>query len=62
MYVPDEHSLEMILGKVVEECIEFGVQNVIADLVNEHRMYEPVYQGLGFKKVAEWARCEMDIT
>jgi hypothetical protein len=35
-----------------------GVRNVIADLVDEHRPYEPVYQQLGFAKVAEWARCE----
>ncbi len=27
-----------------------------ADSINEHRQYEPVYEQLGFKKVAEWAR------
>jgi hypothetical protein len=58
IYAPDEHSLKPMLAKVVEKCIDFGVHNVIADLINEHRRYEPVYQELGFKKVAEWARCE----
>ncbi len=58
IYAPDEHSLKPMLAKVVEKCIDHGVHNVIADLINEHRPYEPVYQELGFKKVAEWARCE----
>ena len=58
IYTPDEHSLKPMLAKVVEKCIDHGVHNVIADLINEHRPYEPVYQELGFKKVAEWARCE----
>ncbi len=42
IYAPDEHSLKPMLAKVV----------------NKHRQYESVYQQLGFKKVAEWARCE----
>ena len=58
IYAPDEHSLKPMLAKVVNKCVDYGVHNVIADLVNEHRRYEPVYQELGFKKVAEWARCE----
>ena len=55
---PDEDSLKPMLTKVVNKCIDAGVHNVIADLINEHRQYEPVYQEMGFKKVAEWARCE----
>jgi hypothetical protein len=58
IYAPDEHSLTMMLGKVIDKCVAYGVYNLIADLVNEHRQFEPVYQELGFKKVAEWARCE----
>jgi hypothetical protein len=58
IYTPDEHSLKPMLAKVVNKCVDHGVHNVIADLINEHRQYEPVYQELGFKKVAEWARCE----
>ena len=58
IYTPDEHCLKPMLAKVVCKCVDYGVHNVIADLVNEHRQYEPVYQELGFKKVAEWARCE----
>lgn len=58
IYAPDEHSLKPMLAKAVSKCIDHGVHNVIADLVNEHRQYEPVYQSLGFKKVADWARCE----
>jgi len=38
--------------------VDYGVHNLIADLIYEHRQYEPVYQALGFKKVADWARCE----
>jgi hypothetical protein len=49
------------LAKVVNACIDFGVINVIADLINEHRQYEPVYRKLGFRKVAEWARCEKEL-
>jgi len=47
-----------MLARVVDRCVERGIHNVIADLVNEHRQYEPVYQELGFKKAADWARCE----
>jgi hypothetical protein len=58
IYTPDERSLIPMLAKVVEECVDYGVHNVITDLIYEHRQYEPVYQALGFQKVAEWARCE----
>ncbi len=59
IYAPDEHSLIPMLVRVVSQCVDYGVENVIADLIHEHRQYELVYQSLGFKKVAEWARCEM---
>jgi hypothetical protein len=58
IYAPDEQNLEPMLAKVVSKCIDIGSHNIIADLINEHRNYEPVYQKLGFKKIAEWARCE----
>lgn len=58
IYAPDEDSLKPMLSKVVNKCVDFGVKNVIADLINEHRPYESVYQKMGFKRVAEWARCE----
>ena len=61
IYSPDEDSLQPMLVRVVNECVNFGVVNVIADLINEHRQYEPVYQKLGFRKVAEWARCEKEL-
>ncbi|HEY71616.1 MAG TPA: hypothetical protein G4O08_13650 [Anaerolineae bacterium] len=61
IYAPDEHVLQPMLAKVIDKCIGHGVQNVIADLVNEHRSYEPLYQKLGFQKVAEWARCEKSL-
>lgn len=58
IYTPDERSLRPMLAKVVEKCIDHGIHDVIADLINEHRQYEPVYQKLGFERVADWARCE----
>ena len=58
IYSPDDDYLKPMLTKVVSKCVDFGVNNVIADLINEHRHYEPLYQEMGFKKVAEWARCE----
>lgn len=58
IYTRDEHSLRPMLMGVVNNCVANGIHNVIADLVNEHRQYEPVYQELGFEKVADWARCE----
>jgi len=61
IYTPDENHLKPMLAKVVNKCIGFGINNVIADLVNEHRPYEPIYQEMGFKKVAEWARCEKEL-
>ena len=61
IYAPDEHSLKPMLARVISKSIEHGVRNVIADLINEHRCHEPVYQELGFKKVAEWARCERNL-
>ena len=61
-YEADVVCLRKMLRKVVHKCITFGVHNVIADLVNEHRMYESEYQELGFKRAAEWARCELKLT
>ena len=58
IHVPDEHSLIPLLVKTINKCVDSGVHNLIADLVNEHRQYEPVYQHLGFEKAAEWALCE----
>ena len=62
IYSPDDDNLKPMLTKVVSKCVDFGVNNVIADLINEHRHYEPLYQEMGFKKVAEWARCEKILT
>lgn len=59
IHSPDEDSLEPLLTNVVNKCVDFGVKNVIADLINEHLQFEPVYQKMGFKKVADWARCEI---
>jgi hypothetical protein len=61
IYAPDEHSLKPMLIKVVNKCVDHNVHDVIADLINDHRRFEPVYQELGFKKVAEWARCEKEL-
>ena len=61
IYAADKEHLIPLLVKVVENCIEYGSNNLIADLINEHRQFEPVYQELGFEKVAEWALCEKDI-
>ena len=61
IYAPDEQSLRPMLVRVVNRCLDHGIHNVIADLVNEHRQYESVYETLGFKKAAEWARCEKEL-
>jgi len=59
IYAPDEDSLKPLLVRAVGKCIDHGgIQTLIADLVNEHRSYEHVYQELGFQKAIEWARCE----
>jgi hypothetical protein len=58
IYAPDADSLRPMLAKVISACVDHGVEDLIADLIYEHRGYEPVYQTLGFKKAAEWARCE----
>lgn len=62
VYTPAERSLRPMLARVVNRCIDYGVRNVIADLVNKHRQYEPVYQKLGFSQVANWARCVKTLT
>jgi hypothetical protein len=61
VYVPGEQSLELLLARVVRGCTDAGVDNIIADLVNKRRQYESVHQELGFRKVAERARCERDL-
>jgi hypothetical protein len=58
IFTPDEHTLKPLLANVVARCVEAGVHNVIADLIHEHRQFEPVYRQLGFQKAADWARCE----
>jgi hypothetical protein len=62
IYTPDAGCLTPMLAKVVNKCVDYGAHNVIADLINEQRPYEPVYQEMGFKKVAEWANCEKVLT
>jgi hypothetical protein len=54
IHTPNEPYLEQILVHVIRKCLDYGIHNLIADLINEHRQYEPVYQRLGFKKVADW--------
>ncbi len=61
IYTPDEESLSSLLASAVNQCCDQGIGHLIADLINEHRLFEPVYLKLGFKKVAEWARCELDL-
>lgn len=61
IYSPDELTLRQLLAYVVQKCIRAGITNLIADLVNEHRPYEPIYQKLGFQKVVEWALCELEM-
>jgi hypothetical protein len=58
IFSPDEQRLKLLLEKVIEKCIGYGTHILIADLVNEHRQYERLYQELGFKKAATWAQCE----
>jgi hypothetical protein len=55
---PDEDNLKSMLVKAVNQCVDRGIHNLIADLINEHRQYVSVYERLGFNRVAEWARCE----
>lgn len=55
---PDEACLASLLARVVDRCIEWGTSLLVCDLVNEHRRFEPAYQGLGFHKAAEWGRVE----
>jgi len=57
IYAPDEMSLKALVSTAANACIEQGASNLVADLIHEHRAFEPVYQSLGFTKVAEWARC-----
>lgn len=56
IYTPDEQHLIPMLLQVIRKCRDYGSHNLIADLIYDHRQYEPVYQQLGFKKVAEWGR------
>ena len=58
IYAPDEESLKPMLADVVSKCAAKGITNLIVDLINEHLLFEPIYQALGFEKVAEWAKCE----
>jgi hypothetical protein len=62
IYTPDVASLRPLLRQVVNRCVDSGIVNLIVDLVNQHRPYEHVYQELGFQKVAEWARCEKELS
>ena len=59
IYSPDEESLIPLLSAAINHCCDQRIENLIADLVNEQRSFEPVYLKLGFSKVAEWARCEL---
>lgn len=61
IYTPAEACLPAMLARAVNACVDYGTHNLIADLVNEHRQYENTYETLGFKKVADWARCEMTL-
>ncbi|HZU87041.1 MAG TPA: hypothetical protein VFF78_06130, partial [Anaerolineaceae bacterium] len=58
IYAPDADSLIPLLVSGVNRCVDQGLHNLIVDLIHENLLHEPVYQQLGFHKVAEWARCE----
>ncbi len=63
LYTPNEKYLEPLLATAVNKCVDHGTTyNLIADLINEHRQFEPVYEKLGFRKVAKWAKCEKILT
>ncbi len=62
IYAPDERSLKTLATAAVNACVDDGVDNLIADLIHEHGVFEPMYQDLGFAKAAEWARCEKIMT
>lgn len=58
VYAPESRHLEPMVAVTVSRCMEAGCHDLIVDLINEHRGFEPVYRRLGFQKAAEWARCE----
>ena len=61
IYTPDKESLSLLLSTTISHCYDQTINDLIADLINEHREFEPVYQKLGFRKVADWAKCELDL-
>lgn len=58
---PDKPQLRALVLRAVNACVDAGATDLIADLIHEHRAFEPVYRNLGFRKVADWARCERDL-
>jgi hypothetical protein len=61
IYAPDAATLRPLLCAAINRCVDHGCRNLIADLVNEHRPYESLYQELGFHKTVEWGRVEKTI-
>jgi len=61
VYVKEAEYLPPLLSKVVHCCIQKGYKTLIADLINEHRGYENIYQSLGFVKAVEWAVYEKEL-
>lgn len=58
IFTPDEKLLRPLISRVVNQCVDNNVEVLIADLIHDHRRCEPVYQQLGFTRVAEWGKCE----
>jgi hypothetical protein len=43
IYSPNEENLSILLSKAINHFCDQGILNLIADLINEHRPFDPVY-------------------
>ena len=61
VYARNARALRQLAAGAVEACIHEGVRNLIVDVINAHRCFEPTYLDLGFVEAAGHAMFQKEL-
>lgn len=58
VYARNARALRQLAAGAIDVCIEQGTGDLLVDLINAHRCFEPTYLDMGFVEVADHAMFE----